>query len=367
MNARKLSSQEPTGRFLPPVLFGKRRGGSPGAADCPRPNESEGGGSLLIEDRTSSTRIEDPGRPERVGSLLLGHCDRAGFVEMFLKNGRSVILPTTCKTWRCTVCRRKLIALFEARVEVGCSRLGRCAFITLTYLKGSVRLEDAECVRKDWAALWLRLKRQGRKWSWLKVTELTEAGTPHHHVVVGTVSQETQVRCHGRRIKRGAETARYIRRMVDCECLAHEFSRAWAAITGDSFMVFAVEVEPGRGAGTYMGKYLHKTFEGPWLKRRFSTSRSWPGSGRMRLAITEKGGWDYIRMWPAGKFNVGENLNPRENDLLGRVGDNLVMELSLRTRKRKAQREYEATLRRYHVAGPNGRKGIPSEIGGELR
>lgn len=314
----------------------------------------------MIEDRTSSTGIADPGQPARVGSLLLGKCDRAGFVEMFLKNGRSVILPTTCKTWRCLVCRRKLIALFEARVEVGCSRLGRCAFITITYLRESGRLEDAACVPRDWAALWLRLKRQGRTWAWLKVTELTKAGIPHHHVVMGPVESQQRIRCHGRSIKRGAETARYIRRMADCECLAHIFARAWSAITGDSFMVFAVEVEPGRGAGTYMGKYLHKTFEGPWLKRRFSTSRNWPAAGRMRLAITMEGGWDYVRMWGAGKFAVGDELNPEEQDLLGRTGDNLVMELKLRTDKSKAEREYESILRRYRVTRPDGREAVPS-------
>ena len=308
---------------------GKLRG--PSVSEAPSP---------LIEDRTTSTRK---------GSLLLDHCDRKGFVELFTKEGRSVILPTTCNTWGCVVCRKKLMAIFEARVELGCLRLGRCAFITITYLKGSERLQSARCVPKDWAALWLRLKRQGRKWQWLKVTELTKAGTPHHHLTIGPIEGTSEVACHRRRIQRGRETAEYVDRMRWCECVAHVFSRAWWAITGDSFMVHGLEVDPGKRAGTYMAKYMHKTFEREWVKRRYSTSRGWPAGGRMRLRATAEHRWDYIRMWPPDRFPKYGELNPEEGDLLERVGEDVVAALERRWRNKAARREFDQIMRRHSV------------------
>ncbi len=58
-----------------------------------------------------------------------------------------------------------------------------------------------------------------------------------------------------------------------------------------------------------MGKYLGKTFgtEGRLkalgMSRRWSSSRGWPGNGRMRLAPTEQGGWKE-RVFEYGKLAV---------------------------------------------------------------
>jgi len=281
----------------------------------------------------------------RRGSALWGKCDRMGFTELFTAEGRSVILPTTCKTWGCVICQKKLLALFKAKVTVGVSHLGACAFITTTYLLGSERLLDARCVQKDWQALWRNLKRHGKRWSWLKVTELTAAGTPHHHMVVGPV--KGTIRCHGRTIKRGAETARYLNRLASCECLSHQFAREWFSITGDSFMCFATAVTDPVGAGGYMGKYMQKGFLMRSAGRRYSTSRDWPGNARIRLKQTLEGGWSHIRQWPASSFPSTENLNPREEDLLERVGENLTMALQ-RQRSKKAA---EGLLRRLRNVG----------------
>lgn len=279
------------------------------------------------------------------GSALEGVCPSTGFIELFTAAGRSVILPTTCKTWRCVICRRKLLALFRARVEHGVSTLGRCSFITITYKKGTRPRSAALIVSKEWTALWKALRRENHRWKWLKVTELTKVGTPHHHLLIGPVSDEQEVRCHGREIKRGAQTARYNRRRATCQCLSHIFSRQWLDITGDSFMCFATEVTGGAGAGGYMGKYLDKGFTlERWPGRRYTSSRDWPGGGRLMLARTKGEGWAWMRRWSAGSFTSTEDLNPRESDLLARVGTDLMVKITERESRKKAVKFFKGVL-----------------------
>ena len=300
------------------------------------PSDSEGR-PLLILDRTI--------QPKARGSALLGECDRAGFTELFTAAGRSVILPTTCKTWGCIVCQKKLLGLFKARVEVGVSTLGRCGFMTITYLADSERVRDAACVRKDWQALWRSLKRSGQQWKWLKVTELTKRGIPHHHIVLGPMDPTQQMRCHGRSIRKGKETRVYISRIPTCTCLSHRFARAWVHITGDSFMCFATEVTSAVGAASYMAKYMQKTFlRKGYDGRRFSTSRDWPGGERIRLRVTQEGGWSHIRRWPLSHFPSTENLNPREEDLLDRVGDDITIAIMRRKQIKAAERLYRKVV-----------------------
>ncbi len=182
------------------------------------------------------------------------------------------------------------------------------------------------------------------------MTELTGQGIPHHHVVIGPLKPDSEVRCHGRTIKKGRETSRYIRRLETCACLSHEFAREWIEITTDSFMCFATEVDDAEGAGGYMGKYLEKNFtierrRGDLPARRYSTSRCWPGGKRIRLKITEEGGWNYIRRWGADWFPSNINLNPREEDMLERVGDNVTVAIALRGEKRKAMKGYKRMMK----------------------
>ncbi len=242
-----------------------------------------------------------------------------------------------------------MMALFRMRVQVGVSELGRCFFITGTYQKDSERLQDATCVRKDWAALWLRMKRLGRKWEWLRVMELTKKGTPHFHAVMGP--ETGTIRCHGNRLDKGSpEMARFRRRMRDCSCMSHLFSREWLGLTGDSFMWFAVPVTNAATAGSYLSKYFAKDFDNERRKelgmsRRWSTSRGWPGNGRVRLVVPE-GGWSHIRKWPRSRFlDYGGNLNPHEGDLLERTGGERMLALTKRSAERAKVTEVKRRLR----------------------
>ncbi len=278
------------------------------------------------------------------GSKLLGQCDRSAYTELFTAEGRSIILPTTCKTWGCVVCRDKLMGLFKARVEVGVSALGLCAFITITYQAESERWRTAGCVGEDWQELWRRLRRLKKSWQWLKVTELTKKKTPHHHVVIGPIQQ--MIRCHGPKIRKGRETTAYLKRMDSCGCVSHTFARIWWNITGDSYICFATEVTDPSGAASYMGKYMTKQFleKERGMTRRFSTSRGWPGGQRIRLRVTLEGGWSHIRRWPGSKFDSTVENNPQETDLLDRVGDNLTIAIRRRNSKRAAEKRFRKVL-----------------------
>ncbi len=239
----------------------------------------------------------------------------------------------------------KLLSLFKSRVEHGVSHLGRCGFMTITYQADNPEHRDASSVRADWQALWRNLKRKGYLWSWLKVTELTKQGVPHHHVVLGTITGE--VRCHGTTIKKGAETIRYLSRLPACACLSHIFAREWWSITGDSYMCFATPVTDPLGAASYMAKYMAKAFLSDSLgQRRFATSRDWPGGTRMRLRTTLEGGWAYTRRWSLSRFSSTENLNEGLEDLLERIGDDITKKRALIRSKRAAETLFRKMLTR---------------------
>ena len=251
-------------------------------------------GLLSILDRTSGTPwSEAKYKDERPAVATSSTCYRQGKVWLVSNDGEYGWLPTTCKTWRCNGCRDRMMSLFKARVEIGCLSLGRCAFITGTYKLGSPRLEDAQCVAKDWKALWRRLPSQKKNLKWLRVMEVTRKMMPHWHLVAGPILDEQDIRCWSGKLR----IKQYVRRWESCECLAHEFSRAWYGVTGDSYIVHTTPVLGARGAGAYMAKYLAKTFgaEGRHkalgMARRWSSSRGWPGAGRQRLAPSESGGW----------------------------------------------------------------------------
>ncbi len=154
-------------------------------------------------------------------------------------------------------------------------------------------------------------------------------------MVIGTIPEEVSINCWGRRV---FDAKRYKARLDSCQCVAHQFARVWNEVTGDSWIAHAMPVLGGEGAGAYMGKYLEKMFlvderkDILGMERRWSSSRGWPGSGRLRLAQTDKGGW-LASEWRHGFVSDVETGGP--DDLLERSGDNLTLVLSEK-RKMKA-------------------------------
>ncbi len=231
------------------------------------------------------------------------------------------------------------MALFKARVVIGISRLDRCAFMTLTYAAGSPRLQNAGCVAKDWRALFRRFKLAGsarRHYEWMRVMELTKAGTPHHHLALGPIGKSERIRCWPGG-PYGFDIRRYNRRWDRCGCLAHRWARQWYIVTGDSYIVHAMPVVGAVRAGAYMAKYMGKEFDGTraeelGMARRWSSSRGWPGNGRLRLAQTEKGGWDRHQFAPG---HWPDDVVGGPEDLLQRTGDDLTREMSEKTSRRR--------------------------------
>ncbi len=267
----------------------------------------------------------------RAGGMLLGKVVPGTTYE------RRVRMDTNCKTWRCLGCRDRMMALFKARVITGVLRLGRCAFMTVTYKEGSRRLEDAGCVAADWRELSRQLGKESpqvKKLHWLRVMELTKKGTPHHHLVVGSVEGH-KIRCWG---SDGFDVRSFRRRFGSCDCLAHEYARSWWKVTGDSWIVHGMPVSGARRAGAYLAKYMGKVLaegrlESVGMSRRWSSSRGWPGRGRLRLAQTTKeGGWDRTA-YKSGHWD--DDVVGGPEDLLVRDGDNLTEALSVEAGRRR--------------------------------
>ncbi len=230
---------------------------------------------------------------KRPGVATSSDCPRSGSVWLLSNQGEFAWINTNCNTWRCKGCRNRMLNRFKTRVATGCSTLGACAFITITY-KADVRdPEDATFVARDWKAFCRRFPRLKHNLKWLRVMEVTRKGTPHHHLVTGPIRSDEQLRCWTGDLR----IRRYERRFETCDCLAHTMARHWYAVTGDSYIIHATPVLGSNGAATYMAKYLAKTFgnEGRakalGMRRRWSSGRGWPGAARQRLAPTVDEDW----------------------------------------------------------------------------
>lgn len=257
-------------------------------------------------------------------------CERIGHVWLRPKAGGTTLrLTARCKTWGCAVCRTSLLALFRARLEAGVLALGRCALITVTY-RANERVDQSAAVsRKEWAALLRKLKPLGlTEMKWFKVTELTKAKIPHYHVVIGPV--KGRISCYGGEF----DVRRYKARMDRCQCLSHVWGRAWRSVTGDSYICHAGVVKGPNSIGWYLGKYLQKGFreredlEARGFKRRWSSSRGWPGSGRIRLA-RPYGGWQV--MYVAGRSRFHSMVD--DGSTWPRVGKNLTLLLAAKRKR----------------------------------
>lgn len=278
------------------------------------------------------------------GIATSSNCPRGGQIWLKTPIGNEVVMDTNCKTWGCKGCRDRIMSLFKARVEVGCSALGRCAFMTVTYKADSERLQNAECVTRDWKALWRHLKSSPSDTSnlkWLRVMEVTKRMTPHHHLVMGPI--DGKIRCWSTRF----DVQDYKRRLDSCVCLAHVFARSWRVVTKDSWIVHTVPVTGAAGASSYMAKYLTKSFgtearlASVGMSRRWSSSRGWPGSVGLKLAQTDRQGWI------AQEFHYGRNhfgLVDESEYLKERAGSDLMLALADRRNGKRVVRTLERII-----------------------
>ncbi len=162
---------------------------------------------------------------------------------------------------------------------------------------------------------------------------------PHWHMAAGPIPEDRRIKCwKGKRL----EIASYDKRWLDCECVAHEFSRTWFAVTGDSYVVHTTPVSNGLGAGNYMAKYLSKTFGSEarlkelGMSRRWSSSRGWPGSGQLRLDPSVNGEWTE-RVYERGRLD----RDKVDSGTFTRVGTSPEMvKFFLEAKERNARRRF---------------------------
>lgn len=225
-------------------------------------------------------------------------------------------------------------ALFEARVSEGCSTLGSCALITITYKRDDTHPAVVSSVQNNhWKEFWRRARKLPslQNLKWMKVPELTERGQIHHHLVAGPIPPNERLRCYqGKHV----QARQFLPRMGRCTCMAHQMSVLWLDITGDSWVVDVRPVLGAVGASHYLSKYLGKGLQDRselirlGYTRRWSNSRGWPGSGRLRLLRTLTYGWERVDFYGAAGGKGIEELNPPE--LLERSGNNYTLAASKR-------------------------------------
>ena len=282
------------------------------------------------------------------GTALSARCPRAGWVTLTDYAGRQVALPTNCKTWRCLSCRERLKNLFKMRVVSGCFGSAHSWLITYTYKVEGARLEDVTFAKKDWKEFWRRWNRAEPRVEWLRVSEVTKKGMLHHHVVMVSETR-MRSRCYGREFG----VAGFLRRFDTCPCLSHRASRIWKEVTGDSYIVHAMGVVSPAGVGSYLAKYMMKDFGGrhvdPMRARRWSSSRGWPGRGRLRLRKTVR------KEWVVVNFQSGA---PREGDLFGdeedlvRSGPRWLVDMMAKWERKAAMTSFRRFMDGHTVGSP---------------
>lgn len=217
---------------------------------------------------------------------------------MSVEDVGTVVARTTCKTWRCTPCSKRLVSLFRTRVSAGLSDREPSGLITFTYKWAAWRRADAQFAKRDWG-VFLR-RSESMKKGWVKVPEMTKRGMIHYHLVVRGVKNPA---CYPGGPDEWFDEQLFRRRFDCCECFSHRLSREWYDVTKDTYLVHAKKVSSARQTAGYLAKYMVKQFatrEGLdklGVKRRFSFNQRWPKFERARY-VQSKGaggpGWDEI-------------------------------------------------------------------------
>ncbi len=277
-------------------------------------------------------------------------CPRAGFVGLW-DGIRLYHMPTTCKTWGCSFCNPKLLALARMKIQFACLTLPRCWLTTVTYVNTGVpSTRDASSVAKDWARFLKAFKFLHPNLSWIKVPELTKMLEPHLHLIIGGVTTST-------RICRDPKKFTAAWAIADCLCLRHQVSRTWYNITG----AYVADVQPvwnAHGIGNYMAKYFTKGFmareamEQKGFKRRYSSSRNWPKPRRLQTQGTADGAWLATRLYDKRHMDVAY-LNDRckvdrKANRLRPVGDDLALHLSSIQTKAALTAKFENWRKSFH-------------------
>lgn len=284
------------------------------------------------------------------GRASSSYCPKGGFAWLTTKTGETLVTPTTCKGWNCRGCRDRVLAKVKMQMMYGCLTLGRSSLITNTLRVGRDKeFYTASFVGKALARWWILLKQDPElsEIAWLKIPELTKKKVPHFHHLAGGYTTDRIDRC----VRYPPWSEKWVIDGCVENCLLHQFSKAWLRVTGDSYIV---DVRPVYSVGTmagYLTKYLakglynHAGLEELGYKRRYATSRNWPGSGKLTTVGTARGLWHRVD-WSAG-WNDIVAQKQRESEgawQLDRIGTDLALALGFNVDTSRQKREIERIL-----------------------
>lgn len=287
----------------------------------------------------------------KITGRAAGRCPKAGFVSLELRSGKKLVMPTTCKQWRCRSCRSKLKALFEMRVSFGGLTLKHLYFITVTLRLDKTGPVNADFVRKVWRRWWSKLRRNYptlmAEVAYVRVIELTKKGQPHVHLMM-SFGREYEAECNNGNPLTVSRAWMEGPCKAEPYCLRHVLGKEWLWATGESFQVDVTEIKGTETAGRYMGKYLDKDFYGDALldsgfRMRYNFSRKWPRLEQLHLLGTDEMAWVKIETVLEANLSTNkiEMLTARaeedqEHALLEVVGEDYAVRLAdRRERKRR--------------------------------
>ncbi len=235
-------------------------------------------------------------------TLLDDACPKRGVITLYPKYlegapgdewTEALEFPTSCKTWSCPVCQRKLSAYVRMVAEYGLLTAEHSEFTTCTFAlpatsrrtrtpKRSPRdsrrnsvlpnyfsdnLENAHSVARVWARFLSKLSPSLPNLAWMKVIEMTAQQQPHLHLLI---TSSAPIPASWR----------------------YNVTIWWYWATfGGSWITHSEEVKNPYKTAAYLCKYLAKTFgdrralQAAGFSRRYSRSRNWPVE-RMRLLGT---------------------------------------------------------------------------------
>ncbi len=262
------------------------------------------------------------------GSGSSSRCPRAGVVYLEAANrpNGGVAIRTYCKSWSCIGCRDRKRSAFMNRVDIACQAAARdFGMFTYTYKATDDRWRSEKRIASDWKQvrrLMKELQPEIAKQPWIKVTELTAKGVPHHHVLIG-IPEGFKVRCWNRYGGRQFDMVQYRKGFDECLCMGHRLARLWERVThGTSWIVLATAVDSPRGAARYLAKYLSKEFagHGELGRRRWSSSIGFMKATKSGLAQTYGHGWRTVQFMPAKGITdeMIKQVNGFDNPLLKR-------------------------------------------------
>ncbi len=246
-------------------------------------------------------------RTDQKGNSRDDICPRRGNAYLRPNSGTLYVIPTNCKSWSCKACRNRKLGQVVSLMIYGCSHLTEPWLVSLTFKitenglgkpANTVNAEYAEAAFKEFIRRMRRIP-----WfpgnEWIRVVEVTEKNQIHFHLIMGKPKIVTQGFRGGNKIRCQKHPDWHNWLSKKCNCIMHQMSRTWYAVTKDSFVVDVRTIYDIEGACWYLAKYLAKAMygtkrlqiEAKGYKRRYMCSSKWPRGAQMKRLGTLLKAW----------------------------------------------------------------------------